>query len=69
MVYQGQTTTLQKFAESISAWEDREGRSRRKKFRVLSIKASLIRCVWTIETYFRDAKQHLVKRGFEGAGD
>jgi hypothetical protein len=31
MVYQGETTTLQKFAESISAWEERKSRSRRKK--------------------------------------
>jgi len=104
MVYQGKTTTLQKFAKSISAWDMEKVEAGNKKFRVLSLKASLtslkrgvekIRVLisreydennrlkepvfivtnrkdfrverilstyqmrWTIETYFRDAKQHL----------
>lgn len=104
MVYQGKTTTLQKFAKSISAWDMKKAEAGEKKFRVLSLKASLtslkrgvekIRVLisreydennrlkepvfivtnrkdfrverilstyqmrWTIETYFRDAKQHL----------
>ncbi len=104
MVYQGETTTLEKFAKSISAWDMKQVEAGEKKFRVLPLKASLpslkkgtnkisilicreydenkrlkdpvfivtnrkdfrserilstYQMRWTIETYFRDAKQHL----------
>lgn len=104
MVYQGKTTTLQEFAETISAWDMEQIEIKDEEFRVLSLKASLpslkrgtdkmhilicreydknkrlkepvfiitnrkdfrteriistYQMRWTIETYFRDAKQHL----------
>ncbi len=104
MVYQGKTTTMQEFSETISAWDMQQYSVAEKKFRSFSLKVSLpslkrgiekIRVLicreydennrlkepvyivtnrkdfrverilsvyqmrWTIETYFRDTKQHL----------